>query len=188
MTASANPYAPPKAHVDDVPQANSEAEEIRQEHIKHEASIRAVGVLYYLGGVLLGLVMLGLTGTSTLLSAGEQPPSLAWALIPVYALLGGGSIVVGRGLRQFRPWARVTAIVLAAIGLLGFPLGTILNGYILYLLLSKKGQRIFASDYPEIVAATPHIKYRTALLVKILLVILIVLLVAGVLALIFRGS
>jgi hypothetical protein len=188
MPASANPYAPPKAHVDDVRQANSEAEEIRQEHIKHEASIRAVGMLYYLGGALLFLVMLALTGSSTVFGPGEQASSLTWILILAYALLGGGTIVVGRGLRQFRPWARVTGIVLAAIGLLGFPLGTILNGYILYLLLSKKGQRIFASDYPDIVEATPHIKYRTALLVKILLVILIVLVVAGALTVIFRGT
>ncbi len=56
-------------------------------------------------------------------------------------------LVVARGVRKLAPWARITTIVLAAIGLLGFPVGTLINGYILYLMLSKKGKRIFEDDY-----------------------------------------
>jgi hypothetical protein len=67
------------------------------------------------------------------------------------------------------PSARVAAIVFAGIGLLGFPIGTLINGYILYLLLSQKGRRIFQPDYAHIVAATPEVKYRTSIVVWIIL-------------------
>ena len=49
---------------------------------------------------------------------------------------------------------------MAAIGLLGFPVGTLINAYILYLLLSKKGALILSPAYAEIRRATPHIRYR----------------------------
>jgi hypothetical protein len=99
----------------------------------------------------------------------------------VYLVLGALSIFVGRGIRALRPWARTTAIVLSCIGLLGFPVGTVIHGYILYLLLSQKGKRIFEPDYPEIVAATPDIKYRTSVVVWIVLGLLL-LLTVGVIA------
>ena len=50
MSNATSPYAPPTARVDDVSEsANPEAEAIRLAHIKHEASIRSVGILYYIG-------------------------------------------------------------------------------------------------------------------------------------------
>ncbi|MEJ1963822.1 MAG: hypothetical protein WDO56_20595 [Gammaproteobacteria bacterium] len=96
------------------------------------------------------------------------------------------SIFVGRGLRKLRPWARITTLVLSGIGLLGFPVGTLINGYILYLLLAKKGKRIFEDDYPAIVAATPDVKHRTSVVTWIALGILVLLLVGIVVALQFR--
>ena len=99
----------------------------------------------------------------------------------LYLVFGALFIVVGRGIRKLRPWARTTGIVLAAIGLLGFPLGTLLNGYILYLLLAKKGKRIFEDDYKDIIEATPHVKYRTSIVVWIFLGLL-VLAIAGIIA------
>lgn len=170
MSVQANPYAPPKAHVQDVSQFSSEAEEVRQEHIKHEASVRSIGILYYLGGF---FVVLG--AVSLMLPLMSKAESLGSGLIigPIYIVLGVVSVIVGRGLRALKPWARTTSIVFAFIGLLGFPIGTLINGYILYLLLSEKGKRIFQPDYPEIVSATPHIKYRTSMVVWIVLGILV---------------
>jgi hypothetical protein len=185
MPAAVNPYAPPKARVEDVVQASSEAEAIRREHIKHEASIRSIGVLDYLGGgalcfAAIGLILMGLSG-----KANATVPFAA-ALGFTYLVLGVLGIFLGRGLRNLRAWARITSIVLAVIGLLGFPVGTLINGYILYLLLSKKGQRIFAADYPEIVAATPHIKYRTSMLVWGLLSLVALLIVSLLVAAMLR--
>jgi hypothetical protein len=169
MAAAVNPYAPPRAHVDDVAHANSEAEEIRQEHIKHETSVRSIGILYYLSGGL--MCVLGVLLVAGFLSG--RSDALLGGLTVVYSAIGVLMLFVARGVRQLKPWARTTTIVLAAIGLLGFPLGTLINGYILYLMLSKKGKRIFEDDYKDIMEATPHIKYRTSIVVWIVLGILL---------------
>src|ERR1700704_5634787 len=47
--AAASPYAARASNAEDI-SANPEADAIRREHISREASIRSVGILYYLGG------------------------------------------------------------------------------------------------------------------------------------------
>jgi hypothetical protein len=178
MSGAINPYAPPKAQVDDVTPFLGEADAIRREHIQREASIRSIGVLYYFGGGALCLasvaVMVGF-GLS-----GNRMSGLPLAGLGVFILaLGVFSIFVGRGIRKLRPWARITAIVMAILGLLRPPAGTLINIYILYLLFSEKGRRIFESDYPEIVAATPDVKYKTSVVVWVVLGILVLLILAG---------
>lgn len=98
----------------------------------------------------------------------------------VYLALGILLIATGRGVRRLQPWARTVAIVLSCIGLLGVPLGTLIHGYFLYLLLSAKGKRIFEPDYAAIFAATPHVKYRTSIVVWILLGILLLAVAAAI--------
>ena len=69
--------------------------------------------------------------------------------------------------------------MLAGFGLLGFPIGTLINAYILYLFLSKKGRTIYSPEYQEVIAATPHVKYRTSIVVWILLALVVVLIAAA---------
>lgn len=177
MPATINPYAPPKAQVEDVVPVSDEAEAIRLEHIQREASIRSIGILYYLGG---GLLFLGVVAflfgfSGQRLNSSSFPVALFEV---IFLAIGVGSIAIGRGLRSFRPWARIVAIVLAILGLIRPPVGTLINVYILYLLFSEKGRRIFASDYPDIVAATPAIKAKTSILTWVLLGILLLLILA----------
>jgi hypothetical protein len=178
-----NPYAPPKAQVEDVVPFAGEADEIRREHIKTEASIRSIGSLYYLGGGLMVAAAFFLPTFGGKMFGG-MPPAVAGIVMVVCLAFGGGSLFVGRGLRALRPWARTTAIVLSSLsciaGLARPSLGIAVNIYILYLLLSKKGRRIFESDYPEIVAATPDVKYGTSILVWILLGLVVLLILAAV--------
>jgi hypothetical protein len=70
--------------------------------------------------------------------------------------------------------------VLSALGLLGFPIGTLVNAYILYLYLSKKGRTIFAPEYKDVIAATPHVKYRTSIVVWVFLALVVGLVVLAV--------
>lgn len=142
---------------------------IRKDHIKHEASIKSVGMLYFLGAVFLGI-----TAIVGLASGGSDGLAAGIVLLCFTA----GLIVAGIGIRGLKPWARIVSGVLSGIGLIGFPLGTIINAYILYLLFSRKGATVFSKDYQEVIAATPHIKYRTSIVVWILvgLVVLLVLL------------
>src|SRR4030095_15829417 len=125
-----NPYAAPAAPVEDV-SANAEAEAIRKAHISHEASVKAVGLLYYLGAV--GMALVGVSG----LFAGREPGTGTGISLLLLGL-GVGYAFAGWGLRGLRPWGRIIGIVLAGFGLLGFPIGTLINAYILYLFLSKK--------------------------------------------------
>lgn len=180
MNSIVNPFAPPKAHVADIETANSDAERIRQEHIKRETSIRSIGLLYYIGGVFMVLAGIGLSvvAFTAPAAAGSPEAMLLFILGPVYLGLGALSVATARGLRKLRTWARLVSIVLSAIGLLGFPIGTLINGYILYLLLSAQGKRVFEDDYPAIIAATPHIKYRTSIVTWIALGVLILVFVA----------
>lgn len=165
MSSAVNPYAAPAAPVDDVP-ANPEAEAIRRAHISHEASIKAVGFLYYLGGV---LVTLG--GVASLLGASSEPSGAAIALLLI--LVGIGQLFAGWGVRALRSWGRIVGCVVSVIGLIGFPIGTLISAYILYLLLSKKGRTVFTPGYQDVIAATPHVKYRTSIVVWIFLALIV---------------
>jgi hypothetical protein len=53
-------------------------------------------------------------------------------------------IVAGIGLLKYRPWARIVTIVLSALNLMNFPIGTILGIYGLWVMLSDEGSRLFA--------------------------------------------
>ncbi len=170
MSGAVNPYAAPTAPVEDVP-AHPEAEAVRKAHIKHEASIRSVGTLYFLGaifGTLGGLF--GLAG-----APGARGDIVAAVVMLV---LGVAMFFVSSGVGRLRPWARTAGCALSGIGLIGFPIGTLINGYILYLFLSKKGRTIFSPEYQDVIAATPHIKYRSWLVWIFLALVLIVVLVA----------
>ncbi len=158
------------------------AEQMRKEHLKHEASIKSVGLLYYLGGA--GLLLVGLM---SFLSITRDGPRLAILVGVFLLLLGAGQLWVGTGLRRLQKWARVPTGILSGLGLLGFPLGTLINGYILYLVFSQKGQTVFSDEYQAVIQQTPHIKYRTSIVVWILFGLLVLALVAGLFAA-FVGS
>lgn len=177
-----NPYHSPESS-NFLPDATvSNAVAIRQEHLSHEASVKGLGGLYVLGGVLLliGGVGLGISSIGMLMSSAKHEPTMILLLIPLYLGLGVLQLLTGLAIRRFKPWARIVGIVFSAIGLLGFPLGTIISGYFLYLLAGRKGATIFSPQYQLIIEQTPGMKYKTSLLVKVLLVIFILLIVVGI--------
>ncbi|MEO8480891.1 MAG: hypothetical protein ABI634_01705 [Acidobacteriota bacterium] len=53
------------------------------------------------------------------------------------------SIACGWGLLKFKRWARLLGIVLAAIALLKFPVGTIFGVYALWVFFSKQTEPLF---------------------------------------------
>lgn len=158
--------------------SNSDAEAVRRQYLNHEASVRSVGFLYYLGGaamlVMSGVGIIGALGASGMIGAMEL------AMLFLILLLGIGQIVVGTGLRRLRKWARIPTAILSGIGLLGFPIGTIINAYILYLVLSKKGGMVFSDEYRAVMEQTPHIKYRTSIVIWILLALVLVFLAVAI--------
>jgi hypothetical protein len=169
-----NLYEAPKAPVADVPQASFEAESLRKIHVSHEASIKSVGLLYLFGGLM--LLFVGVVTTVALFAGSME--SGPWVGLYGFLLLalGVGYSWSGMGLRRLRTWARKPAAGFACLGLLAFPMGTLINGYILWLFLSAKGRMVLSPEYAEIVRITPHIKHRTSIIVWILLVLLFVVL------------
>ena len=148
---SDNPYAPTakppgvfkSGQVFDI----SNADAVRRQHLNHEASIRGIGWLYLLGGVSgsLGGLAYGAIGIGGVLGAvpvvsKERPTFTGLGMILLAIALP--LFYAGWTMRKLDPKGKILAIIVSAIGLLGFPCGTLLSGYSLYLLLSAKGEFI----------------------------------------------
>jgi hypothetical protein len=79
----------------------------------------------------LALGILGLTGI---------------ALVTILIVTAVASLICGYGLLKRRRWARIFGIVLAAIELINFPIGTALGVYALWVLFNKETEAMFASS------------------------------------------
>jgi hypothetical protein len=165
-------WSPPKAELRDVgPSENPEAVDIRQRHINHEASVRSAGTLYYLSGIL--LILAGAVG---MFNNGIIPgPTRNIIFSAFFFGLGALQFWIGSGLRGLKSRGRIGGGIISTIGLLGFPMGTLINAYILYLLFSSKGATVFSKEYQQVIAQTPDIKYRTSIIVWIFLALLVAL-------------
>jgi hypothetical protein len=194
---SQNPYANTTSAEIVRPDAASEVELIRKRFLNHEASVQSIGTLYVLGSIF------GILGSGVVLFGGI---SAAFApddpSVPPGAKVMGAVIVlsigiaflaisilqfwVGVGLQKLKPWTRIAGIVLAAIGLLGFPIGTLISAYFLYLLVSKKGVYVFSDEYCQIREQTPHIRYKTSIILWIFVALIVILALIAVIGLVVR--
>jgi hypothetical protein len=170
MDQEFNPYAAPETPasppLDSVDGESSEA--IRQRHLSHESSLKSLGFLYMLGGIV------GTVGAVSTVYAMLSPGSVRIGAFELLAILVLTSqLFIGNGLRRLRRWARWPATALAAIGLLGFPIGTLISAYFLYLLISPKGGMVLSPEYQQVIAETPHIRHRTSRVLVALLILLI---------------
>lgn len=111
--------------------------------------VTLLGVLNIVGGVL-GLVLavamlVGILGS-------DQPGEgmgLAAGIFAVYALVGAAQIATGVGLLRLRPWGRTLQLVLAGIGLLGVPCGTIVSILVLVYMLKPEVKVLFSGVSPR---------------------------------------
>ena len=125
--------------------------------MKQHVSI--LGILYIVFGtlgVLAAFAFLaifgGVAGIVGLVAHEEPDASVAVPILggigvavsAVIALLSLPGLVIGIGLTKFRRWARVGGVVLSALNLLNFPLGTAIGAYGLWVLLSKESEPLFA--------------------------------------------
>ncbi len=158
MSAETNPYTPPSAPVDDVNgKRDPQAEKIRMEYIKHETSLKAVGILFYAYGALV-MGGYGVLAKTTDLSWIRSAHSASAVLAILFVLISITYIsFVGRGLRTLEPWTYRPTVAIAVIGLLGFPFLTLISAYVLWLVLSKKTRFVLSQEYAEIIAATPNV-------------------------------
>lgn len=173
-----NPFQAPELLESDEGPFHSSDEFLRTEHISHEASAKSIGTLYFLAAILVSVA-------GAVLFTGSNPVDIGGLLILV--LTACFLLAVAIGLWRLQTWARWIAVVLAFPGLLAVPLGTLINGYILYLLLTAKGSMIFSKEYRKIIEATPHIKYQSSKIVLALLVLLLTVLLLAIGASLFAS-
>ncbi|MEM8680430.1 MAG: hypothetical protein AAGF97_13860 [Planctomycetota bacterium] len=174
---SKNPYAAPTTSLgEDIPEDEFLA--IRSTHLRHEASLKSMGLLFQLAGtVSLLLAVAGLL--APVMRASPANAGLGNVAILLLILVGALSYATGFGLRRLRPWARLCAIFVGLLCLMIFPFGTLLSAYFLFLLLSGKANVIFSKRYLAVIAHTPQLVDRTSrwvLTVGLLVLILMFLL------------
>jgi hypothetical protein len=118
--------------------------------------VKILGILHIVFGGLgvLGAIaaLLIFGGVSALVAADRSSDSLA--AIPILGVIAGfvfilvlalslPGLIVGIGLMNFKPWARMGAIILSAFDLLGFPFHTALGIYGLWVLLNRETEQMF---------------------------------------------
>jgi hypothetical protein len=178
QSSSFNPYAPVLESA--APAIQTDAEAMRRLYLNHEASVKAFGFLLALGGFFLCLLAIfQLLAISSDGNAADAATSEGTIELIIFAVLGPIQFMAGLALRKLKPWARIVGSIFSGIGLIAFPIGTLVNGYFLYLLLGKKGMMVCSPEYAAVIEATPHIKYKTSRWVIGLLIALVVLVVLG---------
>ena len=143
------------------------AKDMRRRYFNHETAVKSIGTLYYF---IAGMFILAM-GVMVFPFEHSMAEFIISAIIPL--ALAALFVWLGRGLKQLRPWAKIPAGILSGIGLIGFPVWTLINGYILYLLFSEKGKVVFSDDYKQVIADTPGIESRTSLIVWIFIALLV---------------
>src|SRR5437016_200996 len=121
--------------------------------------VTVIAIFHFVGGPLLLLGGVGALATGT--SGSEADRAFAVGFGVAFLLLGGGGLAAGIGLWKMREWGRVLQIVLACIGLIGIPLGTILSILLLVyftrphvkLLFSGRGLDQMTPDEVAVLAA-----------------------------------
>ena len=149
---SDNPYAPSGSSYGDASlDANfdlSQAELIRKSHLSHEANIQGFGCLYTLGGILGILGAIFYVGIGILVMAGGVVPKGLESMVfgaggdrlvsgglttlvgVVFLAIAVAQLFAGRSMQTLNPSGKILAIVVAAIGMLQFPCGTLISGYL----------------------------------------------------------
>jgi hypothetical protein len=119
--------------------------------------VKIIAALYLLCGIVLGALaffapaVLGLVA-SFIRGSGEPD---AETVSTVLGITGAAAsvfvgvcavpyLLTGWGLWNFRPWARIVGIVLAALSLIEFPFGTMLGIYALVIFFRKDTEALFA--------------------------------------------
>ena len=112
-----------------------------------ENHLSTLGTLWIVVGVFFLLPALGLFFASSVAHFVIQDSVVARTLGPLLLTIVGGTILliavggilVGLGLKDRKPWARVVAISLGVIALFHPPFGTALGIYTLWVLMSDEG-------------------------------------------------
>ena len=119
-------------------------------HVKVIAVLNIVfGVLGILGALFVLIFFGGLAAVAGADHDADAPVGVAvlgsvgvFAAVTI-AIMSVPGILAGWGLLKFRSWARILGIILSVLSLPGFPFGTALGIYGLWVLLNKETKPLF---------------------------------------------
>lgn len=131
--------------------------------------IIARSVLGMVGGLIaFALIMAGGVFLTDFGSAVRDPEAVrvfatVTSLITFTAVLIGAlvfglaipGLIAGIGLLAGKPWARVLGVIVSVLGLLNFPIGTLIGGYAIFVLMQDATTSYFASP-PARAQAAPQ--------------------------------
>jgi hypothetical protein len=159
--------------------AGSSPEAVRLAYLSHESNVRSIGTYYYFSGGLLVflaaiVILCGLI--ATLGAQGKSMVPLVAVIVEALVLgaVAGLLLWCAGKFKRLDPRGIIPGTIVAAIGLLSIPIGTVINGFILYFIYSDKGRFVFSDEYRRVVEATPQIVCKTALWVKIVIGLVVV--------------
>jgi hypothetical protein len=119
--------------------------------------MKILGILHIVFGALgvfaAGILLLIFGGISAIVNMSDRSTDLP---APILGVIGGfvfilvlavslPGLVLGIGLMQFKPWARILGIIVSGLDLFGFPFHTALGVYGLWVLLNRETEQMFAS-------------------------------------------
>lgn len=117
--------------------------------------VKILGILHIVFGAIgvfgAVIVLMIFGGISALVGMSDRAGNIP---APLMGIIGGAvfvlilvlslpALIIGIGLVQFRPWARIGGIVLSALDLFGFPFHTALGIYGLWVLLNRETEQMF---------------------------------------------
>jgi type II secretory pathway pseudopilin PulG/uncharacterized membrane protein (DUF2068 family) len=115
--------------------------------IRRPGVITLIAVLHFIGAAVAALLVLSaLWGVSR---ASSDGPIFTIIMAIVCTAIGTVQLIAGMGLWSMRPWGRTFQIVLSSIGLISFPIGTLIGGLILYYLFRPGVIALFSGRTPE---------------------------------------
>jgi hypothetical protein len=159
-----------------------DAQQIRQRYFMHETLVQSLGIVCCFQGTIAALI--GCIGffAELITRPGNGSSAMECAF---YCLVPGVPLIIlGLGMSRLWAWVRLPVAFFAGLGLFHFPWGTLINGYVLYLVFCPKGAMVFSPRYAEIVRQSPPSKFRTSLLFCMVVALLIAMLLMCVMALV----
>jgi len=124
-------------------------QELKEKDIM-QTHVKILGWLYIILGVLgilaAGIVVLVVAGGG--LISGDRTAITVTTIVSLViggflVLVSAPGIIAGIGLLSYQPWARILTLVLGILNLPGFPTGTALGVYTLYVLLDDETSHLF---------------------------------------------
>ena len=153
-----NPYQAPSSVVFVEAAADDANVALRQAHIRHEIQLQSIGALYLLGSILIGIVAIPMVFDIGEIRGGFSGMWLG--ILTIYGFLAAVLFALGIGFRRLHSWVRIPGAIFSGIGLLGFPIGTLISAWILYLMFCRAGRVVLAPTYRAVIDATPQVRYR----------------------------